>query len=434
MDYSITNLLKNLGIEELSDMQKELSSINSSKDIILLSPTGTGKTLAYILQILSTLDKNKSCLILAPSRELSIQIAETFKRAKTGLKIACCYGGHSSGDEKNILKENPEIIIGTPGRIIDQIEKGNITTDNIEIWTIDEFDKVLELGFKEQIEQIYHKLKNIKRKIFVSATFSDYFLNYIEVKNYHLLDYTKKTEKPSVKISIVKSEKTDKIETLKELLHDIGAKQSIIFCNYRESVERISDLLDKAKIKNVSYHGGMEQMDREKSLSRFSSKSTYTLVTTDLASRGLDIDNVDSVIHYHIPINEEIFIHRNGRTARWQTSGRVFIIINENDKIPEWIKSTSEIYNIQNPDRKIPEPIFSTLYIGKGKKDKLSKGDIMGFLCKKASLNKDDIGTIILKDKFSFVAVKTTKVKQAIKMIANEKIKGMKTIIEIANS
>lgn len=434
MNLSVSEILQNLGIEKLSEMQEKALQLNNDNDLILLSPTGSGKTLAYLFQILKSLQKGKTCLIIAPSRELSIQITETFRKSKTGLKTACCYGGHSSTEEKKQLEENPEIIIGTPGRIIDHIDKKNILTENIEIWTIDEFDKVLELGFQKQIEYIYAQLSKLKRKIFVSATYSDYFLNYMKIKGHDIIDFTNDYQKPAIKQYIVKSEKNDKIDTLIELLHDIGARQNIVFCNYRESVERVSGLLNKAKIKNAVYHGGMEQMDREKSLSRFKSKSTYTLVTTDLAARGLDIDDVDSVIHYHIPVTEDVFIHRNGRTARWQAEGRSFAIISEKDNIPEWLTSSAELFNIKNPTQPIPEALYSTLYIGKGKKDKISKGDIMGFLCKKASLNKDDIGNIIVKDKFSFAAVKTSKVRQTIKMIANEKIKGMKTIVEIANS
>lgn len=434
MEFSKNDFLKNLGITALSEMQEETMKQSENKDLILLSPTGSGKTIAYSLQIIKSLKEDDSCLIIAPSRELCIQISETFKKAKIGITSVCCYGGHSTSDEKKQLVENPRIIIGTPGRIIEHIDKENLKTENIRIWAIDEFDKVLELGFQEQIEHIYKRLDNIKKKIFVSATYSDYFMEYIKIKEYDLLDYTGKLTAPLIKQYFVKSEETDKINTLIKLLHDIGAKQNIVFCNYRESVDRVAELLNKAKVINVKYHGGMEQMDREKSISRFKSKSTYTLVTTDLAARGLDIDDIDSIIHYHIPNTRETFIHRNGRSARWQAEGRSFLILNDRESLPEWASEETEEYVIKNGDKKIPLPEFSTLYIGKGKKDKISKSDIMGFLCKKGALNKEDIGVIIVKDKFSFAAVKTSKVKQTIRMIANEKIKGIKTIIEIANS
>lgn len=434
MDLNINEILDNLNITKLSSMQEAVMNQSQKKDLILLSPTGSGKTLAYTLQIIKSLKKGKACLIISPSRELALQIAENFKKTKIKLSTICCYGGHSAADEKKLLFERPDIIIGTPGRISDHIEKGNIATADIEILTVDEFDKALELGFQEQIEYIYSKLINLRKKIFVSATFSEYFMEYIELQNYDILDYNTQQEQPAIKQFIVKSEETDKIGTLIKLLHDIGAHQNIVFCNYRESVERVGQLLKKDNINNVMYHGGMEQMDREKSLSRFKSKSTYTLVTTDLAARGLDIEDVDSVIHYHIPANKETYTHRNGRTARWQAEGRAFLILNNKESKPEWADKDIPVYTIENPDRKIPQPVFSTIYIGKGKKDKISKGDIMGFLCKKASLNKDDIGMIIVKEKFSFVAVKTNKVKQTIHMIADEKIKGLKTIIEIANS
>lgn len=435
MEINIRQILDNLGIAELSKMQETTYNQPDNKDIILLSPTGSGKTIAYILLILKSLSSKNRCIIITPSRELCLQIEDLLKKMSLPINCACCYGGHSASEERNKLNNSPEIIIGTPGRIADHIDKGSIETSDIRIWVVDEFDKVLELGFKEQIEYIYHNLPKLNKRIFVSATYSEDFMDYIRSKeNLNILDYTDTERKPSIKQYIVKSEQIDKIGTLIKLLHDIGPNQSIVFCNYRESVDRVSEFLKKEKISHVAYHGGMEQMDREKALSRFKSKSVYTLITTDLASRGLDISDIDSIIHYHIPNNRETFIHRNGRTARWDTSGRSFLILNEKESIPDWMDKDIETYRITNGDREIPQPEYSTIYIGKGKHDKISKGDIMGFLCKKAMLNKDDIGIIIVKEKFSFAAVKSNKVKQTIKMLANEKIKGLKTIVEIANS
>lgn len=435
MEINLKQILDNLGISGLSRMQEETYNQPNGKDTILLSPTGSGKTLAYILLMLKYVNTKDRSIIITPSRELSIQINDLIKQTRLPINCTCCYGGHSASEERNRLSNSPEIIIGTPGRIADHIEKGNIDTSHINTWVIDEFDKVLELGFKEQIGYIYHNLKNLKKRIFVSATYSDDFMDYIQSKDdLDILDYTDTETRPNITQYIVRSEQIDKIGTLIKLLHDIGPNQSIVFCNYRESVERVSEFLKKEKINHVAYHGGMEQMDREKALSRFKSKSTYTLVTTDLASRGLDISDIDSIIHYHIPNNKETLIHRNGRTARWNTAGRSFLILNDKENIPEWMNKDMETYQITHGDQVIPQPEYTTIYIGKGKHDKISKGDIMGFICKKALLNKDDIGTIIVKEKFSFAAIKSNKVKHAVKMLANEKIKGLKTIIEIANS
>ena len=239
---------------------------------------------------------------------------------------------------------------------------------------------------------------------------------------------------PRISYHIVHSPEIDKAATLVRLLHDLGDKQSMVFLNYRDAVDRLGQILKDNGIHHVRYHGGMEQVDREKSLSRFRSKSAYTMVTTDLAARGLDIDGVDAIIHYHLPMTEEAFVHRNGRSARWQAEGQVFTIINERETLPEWMPGEADEYEIKEGDRPIPQPKFTTIYIGKGKLDRISKGDIMGFLCKQASLGREDVGTITVKEKFSFAAIRTSKVKQAVKNTANEKLKGKKVLIEIANS
>lgn len=434
MNLDLKQIIINLGIKELSPMQLEVRDQNPQKDLILLSPTGSGKTVAYMIQLLKAFSANDSCLVIVPSRELAIQTHDTFKRAKTGLKTACCYGGRPASDERHTLAENHDIIIGTPGRITDHINSGSIKPERITFLAIDEFDKALEMGFKEQIETIYKKLNNLRKKIFISATYSDYFKQYIKLdRQTDVIDYRDGSNMPHLTYHTVHSPETDKADTLMKLLHDLGDKQSIVFLNYRDAVERLSSILSDNGIYHVIYHGGMEQMDREKALSRFKGKSVYTMITTDLAARGLDIDGVDAIIHYHLPVNEETFLHRNGRSARWQAEGCVFTIINERKTLPEWMPESATDYIIKDGNRPIPKPQFTTIYIGKGKFDKISKGDIMGFLCKKGGLGRDDIGTIIVKEKFSFAAIKSSQVRQTITNVSNEKLKGKKVLIEIAN-
>ncbi len=434
MDIDINDITGNLGISELSPMQEDVFQQDARKDLVLLSPTGSGKTIAYMLQVFKSIERNSSCLVVVPSRELAIQTFEQFKKAKTGLRIACCYGGRPIALERRAMETGNNIIIGTPGRICDHLQNKSINPKMITIWVVDEFDKALELGFKEQMEKIHNSLTQVKKKILLSATYDDYFKHYITLgKGADMLDYRNEDSQPKTKHYIVRSQDVDKATTLISLLHDIGAKQSIVFFNHRESVDRISKILRTNRICHAAYHGGMEQIDREKALSRFRSKSAYTMVTTDLAARGLDIDNVDVIIHYNLPHTREAFVHRNGRTARWQAEGSVFTIVNEKDSLHEWIADGAEEYATGNGEREIPRPQFTTIYIGKGKLDNISKGDIMGFLCKKASLNRDEIGLITVKERFSLAAVSTSKVKQTLKLTANEKLKNKKAVIEIAN-
>ena len=206
----------------------------------------------------------------------------------------------------------------------------------------------------------------------------------------------------------------------------------IVFCNHRESVERTSDLLTQKGIVNEFYHGAMEQQERDSALCKFRNGTTNVLVTTDLASRGLDIPNIKYIIHYHLPATEEIFIHRNGRTARMDAGGTCILILSAEEKLPPYIKE--DVEQIELPERlSLPEkPKWSTLFIAAGKKDKVNKIDIVGFLSNKGQLKKDDIGLIEVKDFFSFVAIRKLKVSNVLQLIKNEKIKNKKVKIDVA--
>ena len=226
----------------------------------------------------------------------------------------------------------------------------------------------------------------------------------------------------------------DKIETLYKLLCTLGGSSSIVFCNHREAVDRVNSLLSEKGLYNERFHGGMEQPDREKALYKFRNGSCPVLVSTDLAARGLDIPEVEHIIHYHLPVNEEAFTHRNGRTARWDATGTSYLILNpeELERLPDYIPSDMETFALpENPSRP-PKPLWATIYIGKGKKDKLSKADIAGFLYKKGNLSCEDVGAIDVREHYAFVAVRREKIKQLLTLIRGEKIKGMKTVIEEA--
>ena len=210
----------------------------------------------------------------------------------------------------------------------------------------------------------------------------------------------------------------------------LGNQSSLVFCNYRESVERVGNYLSSKKMYNEVFHGGMEQQDREKALYKFRNGSCNVFISTDLASRGLDIPDIDNVIHYHLPVNEESFIHRNGRTARWEATGNAFMLLHAEEKMPDYVKELPETFVLDVNPPKPSLPQWVTLYIGKGKKDKLNKIDIAGFLYKKGNLQREDIGQIDVKEHYAYVAICRKKLKQTLNLIKGEKIKGLKTIIE----
>ena len=436
--YSIDEILSNLKIKSLNEMQ--LASVEANKqhdDVILLSATGSGKTIAFLLPLLQRMEadnKNTQALIIVPSRELAQQIEQVFRSMSTGLKITSCYGGHLRETEENNLLQPPALIVGTPGRLSDHIRRGNITVATITTLVLDEFDKSLELGFDEEMSFIIGSLPGVTKKILTSATEAPEMPAFIDLKEPVRLDFLPGEAMPVEKLAVksVLSDDKDKSETLFKLLCYLGNRPTIIFCNHRESVERTSSLLSQKGIVNTFYHGGMEQQQRDAALCKFRNGTVSFLVTTDLAARGLDIPDIRYIVHYHMPINEESFTHRNGRTARMDATGTAIFILSPEEKIPGYVEGAVE--EITLPDeQQLPEgPKWTTLFIAAGKKDKVNKVDIVGFLSHKGELKKEDIGLIDVKDFFSFVAIRKTKANHTLHLIKNEKIKNKKVMIAVA--
>lgn len=435
---SIATLLSNLKIKELNAMQTaSLAAAEQHNNIILLSATGSGKTLAFLLPVVKELDasnKKTQALIIVPSRELAQQIEVVFKSMGTGFKITCCYGGHKRETEENNLIEPPALLVGTPGRLADHIRRGNITIDTITKVVLDEFDKSLDLGFTEEVSFILGSLPNIQKRMLTSATEAVTIPDFIQMNEAQKLNFLSEDELPIEKLAVktVLSIDKDKIDTLFRLICYTGGQSTIVFCNHRESVERVSTLLTEKGIYNEFYHGAMEQQERDSALCKFRNGSTNVLITTDLAARGLDIPNIRYIVHYHLPHTEDMFTHRNGRTARMDASGTVVMILSEEEKLPAY--TGENIESIGLPETAIlPEkPKWTTLFIAAGKKDKVNKIDIVGFLGNKGQLKKEDIGLIDVKDFFSFVAIRKHKVGAALQLIKNEKIKNKKVKIEVA--
>lgn len=434
---STENILTKLKIKSLNEMQlAAIEAINTHDNTLLLSATGSGKTLAFLLPIIKLLDPKNSktqAIIIVPSRELALQIESVFKSMGTAFKVTCCYGGHLRETEENNLTQPPAILIGTPGRLADHIRRGNITTPTIEILMLDEFDKSLELGFLAEMSFIIAALPSIKKRILTSATQAVEIPGFIGMNDTITLNFLlNKEEETGLAVKTLLSDGKDKLETLFQLICMLGNRSTIIFCNHRESVERTSKFLKEKDIVNVFYHGAMEQQERDAALCKFRNGTTNLLVTTDLASRGLDIANIRYIIHYHLPGSEDIFTHRNGRTARMDASGTAILILSPEESLPSYINPDVEKI-ILPPSFSLPEkPQWSTLFIAAGKKDKVNKIDIVGFLSNKGELKKEDVGLIEVKDFFSFVAVKKIKISATLQLIKDQKIKNKKVKIAVA--
>ncbi len=426
--------IKNAGHSELMSIQQQsVDAIKKFDNVILYSKTGSGKTIAFLLSILARMENDSAELqtvILAPSRELVLQIEEVFRSLKTGKKITVCYGGHSVKTEENSLSEFPNIVVGTPGRIVDHIHRRNLDLRNCPMVVIDEFDKCLEFGFTEEMGFIVEQMKNLQQRMLVSATRMDEVPEFIQA-DYHIIDALKEQKEISITEHLVDSGKNI-LQSLATLIESFENEKAIVFCNYREVSEDVSYRLKDLGVTSVFYHGGLEQDDRERALIKFRNGSSNVLVCTDLGSRGLDIPEINHIIHYQYPNSEEAFIHRKGRTARMSASGHSYLFYGEETQLPEYINKPNSIIKTKELKTNPVLPEWKTLYFSAGKKDKVNKIDFVGFLAKKGGLKKGEIGLITVKDRTSFVAIKRDLIHDVLKRVRNEKVKGKRLKIAIA--
>lgn len=449
-------ILYHLGIEALNAMQEEtIAAYRRNRQLVLLSPTGSGKTLAYLLPLAEELHaivpENSPgghaketlkltpwprALVLVPSRELAAQTVDVIKAMKCGLRAVACYGGRAAMDEHRVLREvQPHIVVATPGRAADHLRKQNIDGSAVGILIIDEFDKSLELGFQAEMEEVIKMLPHVSRRFLLSATDSEQIPAFVSAA-FEKLDFTDQPldgtpQNDKLTVHLVRSPEKDKLQTLRELLCRLGAESSMVFVNYRESVERVAHFLKKEGFSISAFHGGMEQRDRERALYRFAGGSALTLISTDLAARGLDIDDVRHIIHYHLPLNDDAFTHRNGRTARWDREGDAWVILGPEENIAQLVPSIAEGMP-EGRDGAVPLPLWTTLYIGKGKKDKVNKVDIVGFLSKVGGLQREELGRIDVGDHWAYAAVARQKADDVLLRVRGQKIKGVRTLIEKA--
>lgn len=435
MDQS--TILSKLSITELNPMQIEsVASISKNDHVVLISPTGTGKTLAFLLPGLSFLkfdEQGVQLLIIVPTRELAIQIEQVFKKMGTPHKINSCYGGHSVGIEANNLLEPPAVLVGTPGRLGHHLRAKNITFSKTHTLILDEFDKSLEAGFEEEMAYIIAQCPLLKKRILTSATTLEKIPAFVGLKHKVEINYSKDKSDTSLKIKSVRVKGDDKLEALMLLLGKTSSNSIIVFCNHREAVNRISEQLEHYKIEHGFYHGGLDQMEREKTLIKFRNGSNRILITTDLAARGLDIPEIESVIHYQMPLTEDVMVHRNGRTARMNAKGTVYFLLDVDDHLPKFLITIPEEEEL--PEKLvIPLPCaWKTLYISAGKKDKINKMDIVGMLIQKGKLQKEDVGKIEVLDHSAYVAISSNKIIKSLEILKDEKIKNKKVKIGLAS-
>ncbi len=424
-------ILDKLGISKLNPMQEEAQlAIHSTKEVVLLSPTGTGKTLAFLLPIIQGLDKQceeVQVLILVPSRELAIQIEQVLREMGSGFKNNAVYGGQSFSKDKINLKHRPAILVGTPGRVADHFRRDTFPKEDIKTLVLDEFDKALEIGFEKEMQEILTAISP-EKKILTSATHGVEIPAFVELAKPVYINYLKEGGSKLEVKRIISPEK-DKLETLVKTLCHLGNQPGIIFCNFKASIQRVSDYLTANKIGHGCFYGGLEQQERERALLKFRNGTHQIIIATDLAARGLDVPEMKFIIHYHLPLREEEFTHRNGRTARMNSDGTAYILQWKDERLPDFIGGVA-VEELR--DAPIPKPSeWKTVYLSGGRRDKISKGDIAGFFFKQGNLNKEDFGIIELKQDCAFVAVKANIAERLIVNVDNTRLKKKKVRVRV---
>lgn len=432
-----SSILEKLGIDALNAMQLETQhAIHAHNEVVVLSPTGTGKTLAFLLPIMAELDESCTAIqaiIIVPSRELAIQIEQVAREMGAGIKVNAFYGGRLFSKDRQDLNHPPAILIGTPGRIGDHLRRNTFITEHIKTLVLDEFDKSLEVGFESQMKEIIALLPKVKKKILTSATKQAEFPVFIGLQQPNVIDYLGENL-PKLQVKVITSPTKDKLPTLLASLHRLNGQPGIVFCNFKESIQRVSDYLKANNIAHGCFYGGMEQMDRERALIQFRNGSHQVLIATDLAARGIDVPEIKYIIHYHLPLKQQEFIHRNGRTARMHNEGSAYVLQWEREHLPDFIEEIHpEAIAVDDlPPAATKQPFqWATLFISGGRRDKISKGDIAGIFFKQGKLEKEELGNIELKNDCAFVAVPKSKVPNLIRLLDNTRLKKRKVRVNL---
>ncbi|RDC62506.1 DEAD/DEAH box helicase [Adhaeribacter pallidiroseus] len=421
-------ILDKLRITDLNPMQAAALAAAEQQDVVLLAPTGSGKTLGFLLPLLKRLQPampGVQALVLVPTRELALQIEQVFRQMGTGFGVTCFYGGHATRTERSALGNPPAVVVGTPGRIAFHLREKNLIGTPVHTLILDEFDKSLEFGFEAEMQFIIQELPQVTRRLLTSATAMAAIPLFTQVQNPVLINFLQDTPStPDLAVKIVPVAAGDKATSLFRLLCKIGNKPTLVFCNQRDAVEELSQFLNQKKLDHGVFHGGLEQPDRERALLKFRNGTYHLLLSTDLASRGLDIPEIENVIHYELT-NAETYLHRNGRTARMHAKGTAYVLVQPGQKpayLPESLATELLPTQVVLPP---PSP-WETVYLNAGKKDKISKGDVAGFLLQKNFLQKEELGLIYLQDYVTFAAVSRKKADALIQKLQNEKIKNKK--------
>ena len=411
--------LARMGITRLNAIQCAVAEVDAHvQRLMLLAPTGSGKTVAYAIALLRGMrpaapGQAPTALVLAPSRELAQQIYDVIRPLATPeFKTVVVCGGRSADSEVPSLTSAtpPDIVIATPGRLLDHIARGTIVPRHIRRVVIDEYDKLLALGFERQMGDIMRRIGSCSELLMLtSATEPPALPAFIADRGTPKIIRAEDDATPlrsRLTIMDVVSPERDKLDTLAVLVRELLAEgqTAMVFVNHRDAAERVVSGLGRRGVTAVLYHGGLEQRHREIAVAAFASHAANVMVSTDLGARGLDIPDVGAVIHYHLPVDEAAYTHRNGRTARAGADGTAYVILGPSENMPPYIDTDHTHYPAEPNNAAIREP-YKLMYIDGGRRRKISRGDILGFAVKDAGIPGDKVGHITIAPDYALVAV-----------------------------
>lgn len=433
-DFIARRLVEKFGISLLNDMQNAVIERWQAgcRNIILYSPTGSGKTLAFAVPIMRDINEpsdTAEVIIIEPTRELVLQVAEVLKKLTPSIKTTPCYGGHNSQAERLSLSQSPTIVVATPGRLLDHIKRGNLNVNNAKILVLDEFDKSLELGSEDEMKQIIKMLPTTISTIMTSATIIKNVPHFIDLSRFEIINFLKQdTLSPQARITTwqVRCNGNNRVKCLSDLLQSLPDEKTVIFTNQRDTAQFVYQQLVKRGFATGLYIGTLEQSEREKVLAMFRNGSLLVLASTDLGGRGIDISDIKHIIHFEQPLTSEIFTHRNGRTARVNATGNVYVITSHEEDLAPFI-TFDKLYETNTSFANMKLPPRATIHISAGKKEKVSRGDIVGYLLHNCPIiTSDEIAGIEIFDHYSLVGVPREKAEEIVKTISPYKLKKLK--------
>ncbi|UXR63931.1 ATP-dependent RNA helicase DbpA [Bdellovibrio bacteriovorus] len=451
LSSELLTVLQELGFAEMTPIQQQsMPLLLAGKDIIGQAKTGSGKTAAFALPILNKIKIEEAylqALILCPTRELAAQVVGEIRklgRRMPGLQVLSLTGGQSGREQVQSLENGVQIAVGTPGRVADFVTRSRVDLSGVKTVVLDEADKMLDMGFADEIKTVMRDLPGSRQTVFFSATFPESIEHLSRKYQRHVTQVTIEEENDTNAIEqiVYDSEDDDKTNTLMRVLQQHPSDSTIVFCNTKLAVDSIAELLTSQGVPAGALHGDMEQRERDRVMALFRNKSHRILVATDVAARGLDIDHLELVVNFDLPLSPEIYVHRIGRTGRAGKSGIAVTLAHPRDTLKLTAFSDLTGVKLQRPslgfknqyglNKNLREAPMKTISISGGRKDKLRPGDILGALTGDAGLSGADVGKIEIQDRISYVAVANKVADTALQKLRDGRIKGQKFQVKFA--